>query len=133
MPIAFISRLTRTNMIEVLSRKYITAAKARGISPLIITYKHALRNALLPVIAYISQMSTKVFIGSFVVEKIFGIPGLGVWLVNAISNRDYPVIMGIAIFYGALLLIVNCLIDISFGILDPRVRIKKEVACASLS
>lgn len=128
MPTAFIARLTRSNMIEILSRNYIKAAKARGVAPITITFKHALRNAILPVIAYLSQLTTKVLIGSFVIEKIFGIPGLGQWLVNGITNRDYTVIMGITVFYSILLLTITFIIDIIFGMLDPRIRIVKEVA-----
>ncbi|GAB4227191.1 MAG: oligopeptide ABC transporter permease OppB [Chlamydiales bacterium] len=127
MPIAFITRLTRASMIEVLNQKYILAAKARGISTTTIIIKHALRNALLPVAAYLSQLTTKVLIGSFVIEKIFGIPGVGQWLINAIYNRDYTIIMGITVFYSIILLIVTFSVDILFGVLDPRIRFRTKV------
>lgn len=127
LPTAFIARLTRANMIETLRQSYIRAARARGLSQKTIVFKHALRNAVLPVIAYLGQLTTNVLVGSFVVERIFGIPGLGQWLVNSISNRDYTVIMGITVFYSFILLTTSFLVDLSYGILDPRIRNQKII------
>ncbi len=122
LPATFIARLTRAGMAEVLRAKYIQAARARGISSTSICCKHALRNALLPVIAYTGPLCANILVGSFVVEKIFAIPGLGQWLVNSITNRDYPVIMGLTVFYSMLLLGFVLLVDVANRLLDPRIE-----------
>lgn len=121
-PLAYITRLTRTHMIEVLQQDYITTARSKGLSPFQIIFKHAARNALIPVIAYLGPLMASIFTGSFVIEKIFGIPGIGQWFVNSISNRDYPVIMGMTIFYSALLMGGMWLADIVYTLFDPRIR-----------
>lgn len=126
LPLAFVARLTRSSMLEVLSENYIKTAKAKGIDQWIITYKHALRNALLPVITYIGPLSVSILTGTFVIEKIFGIPGLGSHFVMSIMNRDYTVIMGTAVFYSVLLLAVILIVDLSYGIIDPRIKFSGE-------
>src|SRR5699024_2226889 len=128
LPLAFVARLTRSSMLEVLSENYIKTAKSKGIKQSVITVKHALRNAILPVITYIGPLAVSILTGTFVIEKIFGIPGLGSHFVMSIMNRDYTVIMGTAVFYSVLLLGVILLVDLSYGIIDPRIKFsnKKE-------
>lgn len=122
LPTAFIARLTRSNMLEVLQQEYIKTAKAKGLRYWNIVIFHALRNALLPVFSYLGLLIANILSGSFVVEKIFGIPGLGQWFVTSIQNRDYTVIMGTTVFYSLLLLASVFAIDIIYGFLDPRIR-----------
>lgn len=122
-PMAFIARLTRSSMLEVLSNDYIRTAKAKGLSRGQITVKHAIRNALLPVVTYLGPLSAAILTGSFVIEKIFGIPGLGSHFVLSISNRDYTVIMGVTVFYSIILLLAVLLVDIAYGLIDPRIKL----------
>ncbi|MEK5102109.1 ABC transporter permease [Cytobacillus sp. FSL M8-0252] len=122
-PMAYIARLTRSSMIEVLANDYIKTAKAKGLSGGVITVKHAMRNALLPVVTYLGPLTAGVLTGSFVIEKIFGIPGLGFHFVTSIKNRDYTVIMGVTVFYSILLLLAILLVDIAYGIIDPRIKL----------
>jgi oligopeptide transport system permease protein len=122
LPTAFISRLTRSNMVEVLQQDFIRTAMAKGLPLFRIAIVHGLRNALLPVISYIGPVTAQILTGSFVIERIFAIPGLGEWLIISINNRDYPVIMGITVFYSSLLLISIFLADIAYSLLDPRIR-----------
>lgn len=122
-PMAFIARLTRSSMLEVLANDYIKTAKAKGLSKGVITVKHAVRNALLPVVSYMGPLTAGILTGSFVIEKIFGIPGLGSHFVTSINNRDYTVIMGVTVFYSILLLVSILLVDIAYGIIDPRIKL----------
>jgi oligopeptide transport system permease protein len=122
LPTAYISRLTRSNMVEVLQQDFIRTAMAKGLPLFRIALVHGLRNAILPVISYIGPVTAQILTGSFVIERIFAIPGLGEWLIISINNRDYPVIMGITIFYSSLLLISIFLADIAYSLLDPRIR-----------
>lgn len=125
-PMAFIARLTRSSMLEVLSNDYIKTAKAKGLSKTTITFKHAIRNALLPVVTYLGPLTAGVLTGSFIIEKIFGIPGLGAHFVNSITNRDYTVIMGVTVFYSIILLVCVLLVDIAYGFIDPRIKLADE-------
>lgn len=124
LPAAFIARMTRSNMIEVLKQDYIKAARAKGLSEPRIVCVHALRNALLPVLSYLGPLTANILTGSFVVEKIFAIPGLGQWFVNSVANRDYTVIMGTTVFYSIILLGTILLVDIAYGYLDPRIKVE---------
>lgn len=126
LPTAFIARLTRSNMVEVLQQDFVRTALAKGLPLFWIALKHGLRNALLPVISYLGPVSAQILTGSFVVERIFAIPGLGEWLIHSIHNRDYPVIMGITIFYSTLLMIGIFFADVAYSLLDPRVRIRSK-------
>lgn len=125
-PMAFIARLTRSSMLEVLSNDYIKTAKAKGLSKTTITFKHAIRNALLPVVTYLGPLTAGVLTGSFIIEKIFGIPGLGSHFVTSINNRDYTVIMGVTVFYSIILLVCVLLVDIAYGFIDPRIKLADE-------
>ncbi|WP_174730901.1 ABC transporter permease [Mesobacillus harenae] len=122
-PMAFVARLTRSSMLDVLSNDYIRTAKSKGLSQGVITVKHTIRNALLPVVSYMGPLSAGVITGSFVIEKIFGIPGLGMHFVTSISNRDYTVIMGVTVFYSIILLASILLVDIAYGLIDPRIKL----------
>ena len=126
MPTAFIARLTRSSMLEVLSQDYIRTARAKGLKPLKILWRHALKNALLPVVTYLGPMIAAIFTGSFVIESIFAIPGLGRHFVTSIYNRDYTVILGITVFYSALLVLMNFLVDLAYLWLDPRIKADGE-------
>ncbi|MBU8733349.1 ABC transporter permease [Cytobacillus oceanisediminis] len=122
-PMAFIARLTRSSMLEVLANDYIKTAKSKGLSRGVITVKHTIRNALLPVVTYMGPLTAGILTGSFVIERIFGIPGLGAHFVTSINNRDYTVIMGVTVFYSILLLVSILLVDIAYGIIDPRIKL----------
>ncbi len=126
MPTAFIARLTRSSMLEVLAQDYIRTARAKGIAPFKILWLHALKNALLPVVTYLGPMIAAIFTGSFVIESIFAIPGLGRHFVTSIYNRDYTVILGITVFYSALLVVMNFLVDLAYLWLDPRIKMDGE-------
>jgi oligopeptide transport system permease protein len=125
LPTAFIARLTRANMVEVLEQDYIQTARSKGLSELKVVFTHALKNSLLPVITYLGPLSSTVLTGSFIIEKIFGIPGLGGWFVTSITNRDYTVIMGVTVFYSTLLMGSVFLVDMVYTWLDPRIELKK--------
>lgn len=121
LPTAFIARLMRSSMLDVMSQDYIRTARAKGLSSFTIVYRHALKNAVIPVVTYLGPLTAGILTGSFVVETIFSIPGLGRHFVTSIYNRDYTVILGITVFYSALLVVLNFLVDISYAFLDPRI------------
>lgn len=120
LPIAFIARMTRAKMIDELSCGYIDTARAKGLSERHIIFKHALRNIITPVLSYLGPLTANIITGSFIIEKIYGIPGLGYWFVTSVMNRDYPLIMGITVFYCALLLMASFIVDASCLLIDPR-------------
>ena len=123
-PTAYIMRLMRSSMLDVLGQDYMRTATAKGVKPFFRLFKHALRNALLPVITYVGPMMAYTMTGSFVVEKIFTIPGLGNEFVSSIINRDYTMIMGTTIFLATLMVVMNVLVDIVYKIVDPRIKLK---------
>ncbi len=125
-PMAIIARLTRSSMVEVLTQDFIRTAKAKGLSPFKIIVKHALRNALMPVITVLGTLVASILTGSFVIEKIFAIPGMGKYFVESINQRDYPVIMGTTVFYSVILIIMLFLVDLAYGLLDPRIKLHKK-------
>ncbi|WP_372860635.1 ABC transporter permease [Spongiibacter sp.] len=120
---AYLSRLSRAAMLEVLSSDYILAARSRGISGGRLFWRHQLRNALVPVVTELGPSIAAITTGGFVVELIFAIPGLGRYFVQAVQQLDYTVIMGTTVFYGAFLVLVVVLVDISYGLIDPRIRL----------
>jgi len=122
-PLALMTRLMRSSMLEVMSQDYIRTARAKGLPPAKVVTRHAIRNAILPAITIIGPLAVDIITGSFVIEKIFSIPGIGKYFVESIFNRDYSVIMGVTIFYSALLLLVNLLVDIAYTLVDPRIKI----------
>lgn len=125
-PTAIIARLTRANMLEVLNQDYIDTARAKGLSPAVVVFKHALRNSVLPVITLLGALIANLLTGSFVIEKIFAIPGMGKYFVDSIYNRDYTVIMGTTVFYSILLIFLMFVVDIVYGIIDPRIKLHKK-------
>lgn len=122
--IAFISRLARSKLLEVMKSDYIRTAKAKGVNQSSIIIKHALRNTLIPIVTYLGPLIAGILTGSFVVEKIFAIPGLGREFVTTITNRDYTVIMGATVFYSALLITCNLIVDILYVVIDPRIKLE---------
>lgn len=122
-PTAFISRLTRSSMLEILQQDYIRTAYSKGLRERAVVYIHALRNAIIPVVTYLGPLIAGILTGSFVVEQVFGVPGLGTFFVTSISNRDYTTIMGVTIFYSALLVSLNLVVDICLGFIDPRIKL----------
>jgi oligopeptide transport system permease protein len=123
-PMAYITRLTKTSMLDALNQDYIRTARAKGVAGWKVIFKHALRNALIPVITYIGPMVAYILTGSMVVENIFTIGGLGSSFVSSITNRDYPLIMATTIFLAILMVIANLLTDIAYKIVDPRINLE---------
>lgn len=123
-PSAYIARLMRSSMLDVLGQDYMRTAKAKGVSWFVSIFKHALRNAILPVVTYLGPLLAYTVTGSFIVEKIFTIPGLGSEFIGAITGRDYPLIMGTTIFLAVLIIVMNVLVDIAYTIIDPRIKLK---------
>jgi oligopeptide transport system permease protein len=120
---AFLSRLVRSSMLSVLGSDYVRTARAKGVPAAGVVARHALRNALLPVLTYSGPLLAALLTGSFVIEDIFAIPGIGGALVRAINDRDYTVIMGLTLFYSALLVTLNLIVDILYAVLDPRISV----------
>lgn len=123
-PTAYITRLMRSSLLDVMGQDYIRTSKAKGVSGFSTLFKHALRNAILPVITYVGPMTAYLMTGSFVVEKIFTIPGLGREFVSCITNRDYTMVMGTTIVLASLVIAANVLVDILYKVIDPRIRLK---------
>ncbi|MES2294586.1 MAG: oligopeptide ABC transporter permease OppB [Pseudomonadota bacterium] len=120
--IAVIARLTRGSMIEVLRSNYIRTARAKGLSPQAVVLRHALRAALLPLVSYLGPAVAGILTGSLIVEQIFGVPGIGRYFIQAALNRDYTLVLGVVICYAALIVVLNFVADMLYGLLDPRVR-----------
>ena len=123
--LAQISRLTRTSMLDVLGQDYIKTARAKGLSQGAIIWRHALRNAIMPVVTVLGPITAGVLTGAFVVENIFAVPGLGKYFVQSIQVLDYTMISGTTIFYGAFLILANLVVDLVYGIIDPRVKLEE--------
>jgi oligopeptide transport system permease protein len=120
--LAFVARLTRSSLLEVLQQDYIRTARAKGLPEIVVIVKHALKNALIPVVTYMGPMVAAVMTGSFVVEKIFAIPGMGKYFVESVGNRDYTVLMGTTIFYAAFAIFMIFIVDVAYGFIDPRIK-----------
>ena len=124
--LATVSRLMRTSMLDVLSSDYIKTAKAKGLSERQILWKHALRNAIMPVITVLGPIAAAVLTGGFIVENVFSIPGMGKFFVLAIKEADYTLIAGTTLFYGAFLIIAILIVDLLYGVIDPRINLASE-------
>jgi oligopeptide transport system permease protein len=120
--VAYLARLTRASMIEVLRSNYIRTARAKGLPGRLVVGRHALRAALLPVVSYLGPATASIITGSVVIETIFGIPGIGRYFVQGALNRDYTLVMGVVLFYGSLIIVLNLLVDLAYGLLDPKIR-----------
>jgi oligopeptide transport system permease protein len=121
--LALVSRVNRASMIEVIQQDYVKTAKSKGISKLRIIWKHQIRNAIMPVITVMGPIVAAVLTGTFVIESIFAIPGLGRHYVQSIQNLDYTVILGMTVFYGTFLVFANMIVDLLYGVIDPRIRV----------
>jgi oligopeptide transport system permease protein len=117
-----VARLARGGMLEVLRQDYIRTARAKGLGERAVVWKHALRLGLLPVVTFLGPAAAALVTGSFVIEKIFQLPGLGFYFVASIGDRDYPVLCGVLIFYSVFLVFLNLAVDLAYGLLDPRIR-----------
>ncbi|MBU3131435.1 ABC transporter permease [Clostridium gasigenes] len=122
--LAFITRLTRSRMLDVLKADYIRTAKAKGLSKKTVVFKHALRNSLIPIVTYLGPLIAGVLTGSFIVEKVFGIPGLGNEFVSSVTNRDYSTVLGLVVFYCTFIIICNLVVDILYVVIDPRIKLE---------
>ena len=123
--IAYVARLTRSSMLEVINQDYIRTARAKGLAETVVVFKHALKNALIPVVTYLGPLTAAILTGSFIIEKIFAVPGMGRMFVESISNRDYTVIMGVTIFCSLILVLFIFIVDLIYGLIDPRIKINK--------
>ena len=122
---AVIARLSRAGVLEIVHEDYVRTAKAKGLPRGEIVLKHMIRGAILPVVSYLGPAAAAIFTGSFVVEKLFRIPGMGMHFVNSAINRDFSLILGVVIVYSTFLVCFNLVVDIAYGFLDPRVRLGK--------
>lgn len=120
--VAYVSRLVRGSLVEVLRSDFIRTARAKGLPERTVVWRHALKPALLPVVSYLGPAAAAVLTGSLVVEQVFSLPGVGRYFIQGALNRDYTLVMGVVVFYGALVIALNWLVDIAYGWLDPRVR-----------
>jgi oligopeptide transport system permease protein len=125
-PMAYITRLTRVSMLDVLGTDYVRTGRAKGLSRAIVIWKHCLRNAFLPVLSYLGPAAAATLTGSFVIEKVFNIPGLGQHFVNSVQNRDNTLLLGVVMVESAFLLIFNLLVDIAYAFVDPRIDITAQ-------
>jgi oligopeptide transport system permease protein len=124
--LSFVARLTRSSMLEVLRQDYVRTARANGLKEWSVIGKHAVKNAIIPVITYMGPTIAAIMTGSFVIERIFAIPGIGRYFVESVSNRDYTTIMGITILYASFYVIMVLLVDVAYALVDPRIRFEKE-------
>lgn len=122
-PAAIIARMTRSSMLEVIQADFVRTAKAKGVAAQVILYKHVLKNSLIPVLTISGPLVAGVLSGSFIVEIVFGIPGMGKHLVNSVTNRDYPLILGMTLVFSAMLVIANLVVDLLYTVVDPRIKL----------
>ncbi|TCZ80094.1 ABC transporter permease [Paenibacillus albiflavus] len=123
--LSFISRLTRSSMIEVFQQDYMRTARGKGLRPSKVIFKHGLRNGMIPVVTVVGPLVASMLTGSFVIEKIFALPGIGRHFVQSITNRDYTTIMGITVFYAVILVVIVFIVDLIYGLIDPRIKLSK--------
>jgi peptide/nickel transport system permease protein len=119
---AGMARLTRSSMLEVLREDYVRTARSKGLANLVVIYRHALRNALLPVVTLFGLQMALLLSGTVVIELIFGLPGMGSFLLSSVQLKDYPAVQGAVLFFAVVVVFVNLAVDLSYGFLDPRVR-----------
>lgn len=123
--IAYITRLMRSSMLETMRQDYIRTEWAKGVPEFTVISRYAMKNSLLPIITYVGPMVAALLTGTFIIEKLFSVPGLGRYFVSAINDRDYSVTLGLTLFVGTLIIIVNIIVDIMYAVIDPRVKIDK--------
>ena len=124
-PMAYTTRLAKTSMLDALSQDYIRTERSKGVPEFTVIGRYAFKNSVLPVVTYVGPMIATLITGTFVIEQLFSIPGLGRYYVSAITDRDYSVTLGLTIFVGALIIVCNIVVDILYAVLDPRVKITK--------
>ena len=122
-PTSYLTRLTRASILEVMNQDYLRTERAKGMSEFVVVFIHALKNSLIPVITYLGPLTASILTGGFVAESVFSVPGLGRYFVSSISSRDYNMIMGVTIFYSALIVFMNLICDILYKIVDPRIQL----------
>lgn len=122
-PTCYLTRLTRASILEVMNQDYLRTERAKGMSEFVVVFVHALKNSLIPVITYLGPLTASILTGGFVAESVFNVPGLGRYFVSSISSRDYTMIMGVTVFYSALIVIMNLVCDILYKIVDPRIKL----------
>ncbi len=122
-PTCYLARLTRASILEVMNQDYLRTERAKGMSEFVVVFIHALKNSLIPVITYLGPLTASILTGGFVAESVFNVPGLGRYFVSSISSRDYTMIMGVTIFYSALIVFMNLICDILYKIVDPRIKL----------
>jgi oligopeptide transport system permease protein len=125
-PMAIIARMTRTTLLETLSADYIRTAYSKGLPERMVIFKHALKNSLIPVITLLGPITASLITGSYVVETIFQIPGMGQYFITSVVDRDYPLVMGMTLTYGLILITCNLAVDLTYGFIDPRIRLDNE-------
>jgi oligopeptide transport system permease protein len=128
LPMAYVTRLTRASMIDVLTSDFVRTARAKGLSKTKVVIDHALKNAILPVLSYVGPATAYALTGSFVIEKVFNIHGLGEHFVNSVLNRDQPLVLGVVMVYSALVLAMNLLVDVTYAFVDPRIELGAKEA-----
>ena len=121
-PLAIIARMTRTTLLEILHSDYIRTAYSKGLADSTVLFKHALKNAMIPVITLLGPIAASLITGSYVVETVFQIPGLGQYFITSVVNRDYPLVMGMTLTFGIILIVCNLLVDLAYSWIDPRIR-----------
>jgi oligopeptide transport system permease protein len=126
LPAAYIARLTRSSMREILHQDFIRTARAKGLGERQVLFKHALKNSITPVVSFLGPLTATLVTGSFVVEFIFSIPGMGRYFITAVTNRDYPLIMGVTLVYAVLIVVANIAVDLVYSWIDPRMRVKDQ-------
>ena len=126
LPASYIARLTRSSMLEVIGKDFIRTARAKGMSEAQVLFKHALKNSITPVASFLGPLIAALITGSFVIEFIFSIPGMGKFFITAVTNRDYPLIMGVTLVYAVFILLANFLVDLLYSWIDPRMRVRKS-------
>jgi oligopeptide transport system permease protein len=124
LPAAYIARITRASLLEVLQQDYMRTARAKGLSAHTVLFRHALRNAAIPILTVAGPILAALVTGSFIVEEVFEVPGIGRDFVNSVSDRDYGMIMGTTLFYSFIVIVANLAVDVSYAYVDPRVRVK---------
>ena len=122
-PTSYLTRLTRASILEVMNQDYLRPERAKGMSEFVVVFIHALKNSLIPVITYLGPLTASILTGGFVAESVFSVPGLGRYFVSSISSRDYTMIMGVTIFYSALIVVMTLVCDILYKIVDPRIQL----------
>jgi len=122
-PAAIIARMTRSSMLDVIQSDFVRTARAKGVAPYLVLYKHVLKNSLIPVLTLSGPLIAGVLSGSFIVEIVFGIPGMGKHLVQSVSNRDYPLILGVTLVFSVMLVVANLIVDLLYTVVDPRIKL----------